>query len=197
MFFTSNLGYSDAQQGTRVIGYLDDEARQVVDDQGVRRSLREQLKPEFINRVRTVHFNRLGQDSVERVLDLEFDRIARRYRDLHGLQLVLDGTARAELIRRGFSASFGARHLASTLEAACNVDIAKKILQENRAPLENRTSLIGWLREIRSGKRVFKADEVRERVMGLARAEVGYGALRIGFRDGAFVYEALADEDGE
>ena len=51
----------------------------------------------------------------ERIFDLELERIVRRYRELHGLGIELAPSARAELIRRGFSPTFGARHLASSV----------------------------------------------------------------------------------
>jgi hypothetical protein len=188
MFFTSNLGYSDGQQETAPIGYLDDAARQHVADQDVRRELRRRLKPEFINRVQLIHFNRLSRSSAERILDLELGRIAARYRELHGLHVELDPAARAELIDRGFSPSYGARHLASTLEAVCNVAIAKRVRQDDRKGAVDRRSLLDWLREMRAGQRPFEAGEVRERVRDLARARLDYERLRIVFHDGAFDY---------
>lgn len=190
MFFTSNLGYSEAQQGAAPIGYLDEQARHEVSDRDVRMNLRRGLKPEFVNRVRMVHFNRLTQASAERILDLELARIARRYESLHGLRLELDPTARAELIRRGFSPEYGARHLASILEGACNVEIAKRIRQDDRSEAGQRSSLITWLREMRSGQRAFRAEEVERRVLDLARARLAYGTLRVVYRDGRFEYLA-------
>ena len=95
MFFPSNLGYSDAQQRSNPIGYHDEADRNRVSDQDVRADLRRRLRPEFINRVRMIHFNRLTQLSAERILDLEFDRIARRYDEVHGVRLVLDPSAQS------------------------------------------------------------------------------------------------------
>jgi hypothetical protein len=190
IFFTSNLGYSEAQRGTRPIGYMDDTERSRAADGLVRRRLRGGLRPEFANRVRTVHFNRLGRDSAERILDLELDRTARRYRELHGLHIELTRSARDELIRRGFSATYGARHLASVLDAVCNVDIAKKIRDDDLGGSEDRASLIAWLREMRCGDRAFRPDEVKQRVLEQARARLDYDTLRIEFRHGRFEYVA-------
>ena len=197
MFFTSNLGYSDAQQGSGPIGYLDEEARQEVSDRDVCRELRGRLRPEFVNRLRMIHFNRLTQSSAERILDLELRRIADRYAELHGLRLELDASARAELIRRGFSPVFGARHLASTLEAVCNVEIAKKIRRDGRSDERDRQSLIGWLREMREGKRAFEEDEVKRRVGEVARARLDYDSLRIVFGEEGFEYLPVRREPSE
>jgi len=187
--FTSNLGYSNAQQETAPIGYRDRAARFKASDQDVRTRIRHQLKPEFMNRVRTIHFNRLGEASADRILDLEFERIARRYRQIHGVALELDPSGRAELLLRGFSPQFGARHLGSTLESICNVEIAKKLLQDSRKiGAEDRRSVVEWLREIRSGQRAFGEEEVRARVSELTRARVDYDTLRVVFLEGRFEY---------
>jgi hypothetical protein len=188
LFFTSNMGYSDAQQRASRIGYHDQEARAHLEDRDVRRELRRALKPEFVNRIRMIHFNRLSISSAERILDLELERIAKRYRELHGLHIELRPSARAELIRSGFSPTFGARHLAATLESVCNVEIAKKVRSDDRSPDCDREALVGWLREMRSGRRSFEAGEVDRRVKELARARLGYDTLRVTFRDGRFGY---------
>jgi hypothetical protein len=197
LFFTSNLGYSDAQQGTAQIGYGGETARIESADVDVRRELRRSLKPEFVNRVRMIHFDRLGLASAERILELEMERIARRYEQLHGLGLVLDEPARGALIERGFSPTFGARHLASTLENVCNVEIAKRVRRDDRGGAGRRGPLIRWLREIRAGKRAFDEDQVRRRVQREARARLGYDTLRITFRDGRFEYEPGSRGDGD
>jgi hypothetical protein len=190
VFFTSNLGYSDVQQGTRPIGYGDEADHRRAADGLARRGLRRGLTPEFLNRVRTIPFERLGPGSAERILDLELERIARRYRELHGLRIDVAPCARAELIRRGFSPEYGARHLASTLEAVCNVDIARKVRADDRADEVERKALIGWLREMRGGERPFSAEEVRVRIADRARAQLDYDTLRVEFREGEFRYAA-------
>ena len=188
IFFTSNLGYSDVQQDAATVGFMDGEQRETVVAQDVRRDLRRRLKPEFVNRVRLIHLERLKLESAQRILELEFDKITGRYQDVHGLQLRLDSNAREELIRRGFSDAFGARRLGATLESVCNVEIAKKIRVEDRASSADRTQLIDWLREIRAGQRAYNAEDVRQRVMDLARMKPGYDALSIGYDGEDFTY---------
>jgi len=191
IFFTSNLGYSDAQQEAATVGFMDGEQRETVAGQDVRRALRRALKPEFVNRVRLIHLERLTLDSAERILDLEFDKIARRYEEVHGLRLALDADARAELIRQGFSHAFGARRLGATLESACNVEIAKKIRDEDHASDDDRARLINWLREVRDGQRPYDAEDVRRRVMELARVQPGYRGLSIGHDGENFTYSPV------
>jgi len=195
LFFTSNLGYSDAQQRSAPVGFMDEEERSDKSDRDIRRHLIRELRPEFVNRVRLLHFNRLTRSSAERILDLEFDRIARRYREVHDLQLVLDESARNELIRRGFSATYGARHLATMLESVCNVEIAKKVRRDDRGREAGRGALVAWLRELRAGKRAFSAEELRRRVLEHARARLGYDTLRIVYEDGCFQYRPESKRD--
>lgn len=197
LFFTSNLGYSDAQQRATPIGYIDEDRRNEAVEVDIRRDLRRRLKPEFVNRVRMIHFNRLTRHSVDRILNLELDRLAGRYESVHGLTIELDRSAREELIRRGFSESHGARHLAATLESVCNVELARKVRRDDRRPPADRQSLIDWLRSIRAGERVFDADEVRRRVLEQARASLDYDTLRIVFADGVFTYRTSRRGDGE
>lgn len=189
VFFTSNLGYSDLQQRAAPIGYGEEAARWAVADADVRSDLRRALSPEFMNRVRMIHFGRLTATSAERILDLEFERIARRYREVHGLELVLDPAARRELLARGFSPAFGARRLAATLESVCNVPISQRIRHDDRRGDKGNDALVAWLRELRQGARPFDPNEVRREVLAQVRARLDYAELRIAFRDGAFVYE--------
>ena len=189
VFFTSNLGYSDAQQyGSAAIGYLDDASRTEARDRDTRRQMRRALKPEFVNRLGILHFRRLTRDSAERILDLELDRIAARYREVHGLELVLDPTARDRLIDEGFSPQYGARHMASTLESVCNVAIARRVRRDDRRDRGDRTELVGWLRSLREEKGDIDLDAVRRRVLETARAELDYDVLRIEWREGEFRY---------
>jgi ATP-dependent Clp protease ATP-binding subunit ClpA len=190
VFFTSNLGYSEIQQRTAPIGYGDDASRWAGADADVRSDLRRALSPEFMNRVRMIHFSRLTPTSAERILDLEFERIARRYREVHDLDLVLDPSARRELLARGFSPAFGARRLASTLESVCNVAISQRIRRDDRRGAKDSDALVAWLRDLRDGSRPFDPNEVRREVLAQVRARLDYATLRISFKDGAFAYEA-------
>jgi MoxR-like ATPase len=189
VFFTSNIGYSDRDQRTAPIGYGDEAARWAGADADVRTDLRRALSPEFMNRVRLIHFSRLTPASTERILDLELARIARRYQEVHDLALVLEPAARRELLARGFSPAFGARRLAATLEAVCNVAISQRIRRDDQRGPQSGEALITWLRELRSGSRPFDPNEVRREVLAQVRARLDYRVLHIDYRDGGFTYE--------
>ena len=194
VFFTSNLGYSDVQSRSAPIGYGEEDARHAAVDAEVRADIRRALSPEFMNRVRMIHFGRLSSGSAERILDLEFARIARRYREVHDLELVLDPTARQELLARGFSPALGARRLATTLESVCNVAISQRIRRDDRRLPTDRDALVQRLRALRDEARVFDPNELRREVLGHVRARLDYRSLRIAFREGAFSYEPEGGE---
>ena len=188
IFFTSNLGYSDAQQRGAPIGYGDDEARREAADRDVRTGLKRSLSPEFVQRIRLIHFARLTEGSAEKILDLELAAIARRYEEVHGLTLVLDPSARHELLRRGFSPTQGARHLRATLEEICNVAVSRRIRKDDRGVPADQRTLLARLRDLREGSGPFDANALRREVLAAVRARLDYGALRIDFEDGTFVY---------
>ncbi len=193
--FTSNLGYSDVEQRSAPIGYLDEESRSHSSDRDVRAGLRRALTPEFMNRLRMLHFDRLTSRSADRILDLELEKIARRYREMHGLRIAVDPEAREEMIRRGFSAVFGARHLAALLESVCNIEVAKRIRRDDRSAPEDIGGTLAWLRELKAGARAFDADETRRRIQALARARLDYDVLRIVYGPGGFDYVAERGAD--
>ena len=195
VFFTSNLGYSEREQRAAPIGYGDEAARFAGADADARSDLRRALSPEFMNRVRMIHFARLTPASSERILDLEFTRIARRYLEVHELTLVLDETARRELLARGFSPTFGARRLAATLENVCNVAIAHRIRLDDRRGENDSATLVAWLRDLREGARPFDPNEVRREVLAQVRARLDYAGLRIAYRGGVFAYEPFGSRD--
>ena len=189
VFFTSNLGYSDVQSRSAPIGYGEEDARRAYVDSDVRADIRRALSPEFMNRVRMIHFGRLSSESAERILDLEFARIARRYREVHDLELLLDPAARRELLARGFSPGLGARRLATTLESVCNVAISQRIRRDDKRLPPDRDALVQRLRALRDEARIFDPNELRREVLGHVRARLDYRSLRIAYRDGAFSYE--------
>ncbi len=195
VFFTSNLGYSDAMQRSAPIGYGDADDRADAASREVAQDLRRALRPEFVNRVRMIHFRSLGRESAERILDLEFDRIARRYRDVHGVELRLAASAREAFLERGFSPQFGARHMAAMLEQVCNVEIARRIRRDDRREDSDREQVVAWLRRVRSSGEPVDLDEVRQRVVATTRASLDYDTLEIAFEDDAFVYRPVPTGD--
>jgi ATP-dependent Clp protease ATP-binding subunit ClpA len=161
--------------------------------QEVRRDLRRALSPEFVNRLRVVHFEHLDAPAIDRIFDLELARIERRFREVHGLSLEISAAARQEILRRGYSHDHGARHLRARVESLVNVEVSRKIKGDELERRPGAARLLRYLRELKQGKRVFDLNEVRTRVMKQARARISYRRLVVNFTDGEFTYVGIED----
>jgi hypothetical protein len=174
LFYTSNIGYRLESAGARPIGFGGEEEAADTYQAELTRALKRTLTPEFINRVRMVRFRHLTRTSIEKIFDLEFEKIASRFRDLHQLELVATPAAKEALIHRGYSQEYGARYLSGVLHDLCNVAVSKMIrADEQRDDAQTRETL-SYVREVRQGERPFDPEKVRARVRRAARAEVPY-----------------------
>jgi MoxR-like ATPase len=193
LVFTSNIGYSDLSRQAAPIGYSDQESRDTREEQDVRRALRRTLSPEFINRLRTVHFDYLAGESLELIFHLELERIARRYREIHGLEIEVTSAARTEILKRGTSHDHGARHLRARMESLINVEISRRLKADERRRRTGYRRTLDYLRELKLGKRTFDLDEVRGRVMDQARVRVPYNRFRVDLADDSFTYQGVQE----
>jgi len=188
LFFTSNLGYSEAVARGAPIGYSGQDARGAFEKSEVDRALRQALSAEFVNRLRIIRFQHLTRESIDRIFDLEFDRIRRRFREVHGLEVAVTAEAREAMIARGYSYDYGARHLASIINRVTNVEVSKRLKQDDEGTGSSDRTVLEYLRQIRRKERAFDPREVRERVLGAARVKVPYTVLTVDFAEGEFVY---------
>jgi ATP-dependent Clp protease ATP-binding subunit ClpB len=102
-------------------------------EEDIRASLMELLKqsfrPEFLNRIdETVIFNRLGQDEIRKIVDIQFNRLAARIATGRKIALTLTQAARDLLVERGYDPLFGARPLKRTIQAELENPLAKAII---------------------------------------------------------------------
>lgn len=193
LVFTSNIGYSDLARNSAPIGYANAESADRRAAQDVRRGLRRTLSPEFVNRLKLVHFNHLDPAAIDRILELELARIARRFQEVHGLALELTPAARAEILRQGYSHDNGARFLRSVMDRQLNVEVSRLIKSDERRRGRGSGRVLRYLRELKGNKRPFDLEDVRRRVMRQARARVPYTRVVVDHRDGAFSYTGVGN----
>jgi len=192
--FTSNLGYSTSDSPADPIGYRGGSREGIRRQRGdAERHLHRTLSPEFLARLRTIRFSPLSSHSMEAILDMEVQRVFRRFLELHGLQVSLTAAARARLLEVGFSPGHGARHLASVIRRYCNVEVSRRIKQDSLKGEENLASTVRYLREIRKGERAYEADAVEQAVLQQARLSLPYTRLLVDFSDGQFSYREQAE----
>ncbi len=163
--YTSNIGYSEEQMRGEAIGYSGTRSP------GARRSsastnLKRTLPPEFLNRLKVLHFSPLSPASAVRILDLELRRIVEKYRTLHGIDLRVSEAAREALVARGFSPEYGARHLVCQVDRVCNVEVGIRLRDRPVTLSAAGLELLDRIRAARGGSRAIDEAEVRA---GLAR----------------------------
>ncbi|MDR2808234.1 MAG: ATP-dependent chaperone ClpB [Spirochaetaceae bacterium] len=90
--------------------------------------LEQRFMPEFLNRIdETVIFNRLGQEEIKRIVDIQLKRLGER---LSSRNITLDLTEEAKniLADHGYDPNFGARTLKRTIQAELENPLARAII---------------------------------------------------------------------
>ncbi|MEV6300385.1 ATP-dependent Clp protease ATP-binding subunit [Actinoplanes sp. NPDC051861] len=137
LIMTSNLGSDLISGSTRSVGFggsdtgrsPDEELRDRLD-----RRLKEQLRPEFINRIdEIIIFRQLETGQLHRITEMMLDETRRR---LHAqdVQLEITGAAVDWLAERGFQPEFGARPLRRTIQRELDNRLSKMLLAADLAP---------------------------------------------------------------
>ncbi|MGI9188472.1 MAG: AAA family ATPase, partial [Gaiellales bacterium] len=119
LIMTSNAG------AEYITGELSmDEIRQRVDG-----ALRQQFRPEFLNRIdETVIFQRLNEAEIRQIVDLQVARLVRRVEDR---RIVFDVTDAAKdlLGRDGYDPTYGARPLKRSIQRMLENPLALRLLE--------------------------------------------------------------------
>jgi ATP-dependent Clp protease ATP-binding subunit ClpB len=94
----------------------------------VMNELRATFRPEFLNRIdEIVVFHRLGRQELDRIVDLQLERVRRLLRE-RDLDLVLTPAARAYLAEVGYDPTFGARPLKRAIVRHVQDPLAKQLI---------------------------------------------------------------------
>ncbi len=92
-------------------------------------AMRQHFKPEFLNRLDDIIvFNRLGQDEVRKIVDVQLGLLARRLEDR---KITIDVTTKAKdlLVHQGYDPIYGARPLKRVMQKLLQDPIAMRLLQ--------------------------------------------------------------------
>ena len=96
--------------------------------------LRENFKPEFLNRVDDiVIFHQLSREQIGDIIEIQLERLRRMLaeRDMH---LVLDDSAKALLAREGYDPLYGARPLKRAIQTLVQNPLASQLLRGEALP---------------------------------------------------------------
>jgi ATP-dependent Clp protease ATP-binding subunit ClpB len=129
LIMTSNIGSEHiAKMGS--LGFMGDEDKKTMQtlNEKVLDALREQFRPEFLNRIDDIIiFNYLGKLEIRKIVDLELTKVAKRLKD-KGIEIKISDSAKALLAQKGFDPNFGARPLKRVIQKLVLDPLALKIV---------------------------------------------------------------------
>jgi ATP-dependent Clp protease ATP-binding subunit ClpC len=126
------LGFSDQEEGSL-------ESYQEMKDRVIS-ELRKVFRPEFLNRLDDIIvFHQLSREQVRQIADLMLSELKERLKEEHAISLVLEESAIALLIEKGYDPEYGARPLRRTIERLIENPISELILE---GPFANGSSVV-------------------------------------------------------
>ncbi len=132
---TSNIGADKLTKEAGKIGFkLGDDARkeeQVYEEkrQEVLKELKENFRPEFLNRVdQVIIFNALSQESIRKIVQIHLSQLASRLNE-QGYGLTVEPKAIGVLAKLGFDPEYGARPVRRTIQEKLEDEIAESMLK--------------------------------------------------------------------
>ncbi len=132
---TSNVG-SQYIAEMNPLGFLGnrDEEREVASKEKVMNALREEFRPEFLNRIdEIIIFNHLSKENIQKIVELEVTKIASRL-SRQNIALEVSSKAKELLAERGFDSNLGARPLRRVIQKLVMDALALKIVSGEVGP---------------------------------------------------------------
>jgi len=121
IILTSNVG-------SRWIQELGTSRREEMENR-VTEALRENFKPEFLNRIdETIIFQNLSQEQIGKIVDIQIQKLGARLSEMH-MELVLSEDVRAFLAEKGFDPIYGARPLKRAIQKYIENPLSMEILE--------------------------------------------------------------------
>jgi len=121
IILTSNVG-------SRWIQELGTTRREEMENR-VTEALRENFKPEFLNRIdETIIFQNLSQEQIGEIVDIQIQKLGARLAEMH-MELVLSEDVRAFLAEKGFDPIYGARPLKRAIQKYIENPLSMEILE--------------------------------------------------------------------
>ena len=124
IILTSNIGSTYLIEGIDDQGRIREDVRRKVMNE-----LRQQFRPEFLNRLDdVVLFSPLTAEEIGKIVDLLLGDLQRRIAD-HGITIDLGADARALIVREGYDPVYGARPLKRFLQNEVETPLARMMLR--------------------------------------------------------------------
>ena len=124
IIMTSNAGTSLKANG---FGFTGDD--HIALENRVNTALKEQFRPEFLNRVdEIVIFNELTREEIRRIVDLMLKEVSTQLKE-KGITLSVSEAAKDQLAKEGYDPKYGARPLRKTIQKRLEDPLADMFLQ--------------------------------------------------------------------
>lgn len=154
IIMTTNLGTREINKGVQTGFQVDND--QVGSYQRMKNRVQEELKqqfrPEFLNRVdEVIVFPQLGMEEIREIVDLMITKLQERTQE-QDMTLKLTDAAREELATRGFDPVLGARPLRRTIQRDIEDALSEKILFGD---IEPGQEIVVDVREREDGEKEF------------------------------------------
>jgi ATP-dependent Clp protease ATP-binding subunit ClpB len=103
-------------------------------EQGILQLLRQQFRPEFLNRIdEVVIFNHLGREQISRIIEQHAGRLNRMLKD-RGVSLEFTPDALELLTEKGYDRDFGARPMKRVFQREIQNPLAVRLLEGKFKP---------------------------------------------------------------
>ncbi|WP_159942376.1 MULTISPECIES: ATP-dependent Clp protease ATP-binding subunit [unclassified Nocardiopsis] len=133
VIMTSNLG-SEAITGGAPMGFTADGQMDPDTEQRVMRRLREEFRPEFINRIdEVIVFKQLGEAELGRITRLMLERTEQRLK-ARDITVRFTDEAVGWLSERGYQPAYGARPMARTIQREVGNRLSRMVLDQQIVP---------------------------------------------------------------
>ena len=128
IIMTSNVGAKKVSDFGGGVGFTDGTDRSKVKDSIIKKSLKQQFSPEFLNRIDDIIvFNKLDDKSLKRIVGLELDKLNSRLTE-SGYRISFDATVLNEILIKNSEEDYGARPIKRIIQNMCEDFISDKIL---------------------------------------------------------------------
>ena len=131
IIMTSNVGARQLKDFGQGVGFgtaskvaqADENSKGIIEN-----ALKKAFAPEFLNRIDdVVVFNALEKDDIDKIIDIEMDKLYLRIKDL-GYTLTLSEKAKDYIAEKGFDRQFGARPLKRAIQKYVEDALAEEII---------------------------------------------------------------------
>ena len=128
IIMTSNVGAKKVSDFGAGVGFTSEGDREKVKDSIIKKSLKQQFSPEFLNRIDDIIvFNKLDDKSLRKIVNIELRNLNNRLVE-NGYKIVFDKSVTNEILKRNSQEEYGARPIKRIIQNLCEDFISDNIL---------------------------------------------------------------------